>query len=209
MNLLQKDRDDFLVKKISPKRMETFLENWANSMTTMVDLDRSIGGVHWALTRLMEKYPEFFASMPKDGVTKFVAVNSIQTDLRKAWDATDLRQREWFIFQARYTYYRYTVTIPLELAAQKASGEEKARINDECIAAIHAAPPLTAFERVMWHFHRIANRARRCANVECPAPYFFARAKGTKYCSPECAGPALREQKRIWWRTHRGKGESQ
>lgn len=209
MNLPQQDPDHFLVKKLTPRRMEAVLVDWANAQTTLDDFRRGDNGAD-ALMGLIRKYPEFFGLLPEHPTTYFLAVNTVQRFLRMAWDATDLRRREWFIFKARYYYHKHCVSIPPGFSiATEVSREEKARILREVRATEQSPPPLTPFERVAWHFHRIAERARRCANVECPTPYFFAKAKGQKYCSANCAGPALREQKRIWWRTHRGKGESQ
>jgi hypothetical protein len=60
-------------------------------------------------------------------------------------------------------------------------------------------PPQTPFEQAAFQFHRVAARARHCNNFDCPAPYFFARRKGQKYCTPKCAGVGEREAKRRWW----------
>jgi len=66
-------------------------------------------------------------------------------------------------------------------------------------------PDLNAFERVMFHFQRIADRALRCANPECPAPYFFAKKKNQRYCGSACSAFGKREQDKQWWRRNRGK----
>jgi hypothetical protein len=208
VNISRKASDHFLAKKLTARRMEAVLVDWANSQTTVDDFLR--GDVGDALMGLIRKYPEFFGSMPKHPTTYFLAVNTVQRFLRMAWDATDLRRREWFIFKARYYYHQHNVSIPPGFSiAEEVSREEKARILHESRAAEQAPPPLTPFEQVAYHFHRIADRARRCGNPECPAPYFFARKKGQKYCSATCAGPAQRAQKLRWWRQNRGKGESE
>jgi hypothetical protein len=188
--------------------MESLLVDWANSTTVLSESWNALSIVN-ALEAMRRKYPEFFDSFPRDTTNKVALLTAVQSSLRMAWDASDLRQREWFIFSARHAYQQYTAVLPLRVALSNASAEEKPRIISELTAAESAAPALTPFERVAWHFHRIADRARRCAHVECPAPYFFAESKNQKYCSLDCSAPALRQQKRTWFRENRGKGKSQ
>jgi hypothetical protein len=43
----------------------------------------------------------------------------------------------------------------------------------------------------------------RCANPECPSPYFLRPKKTQRYCErPECIAHGQREHKLNWWRTH-------
>jgi hypothetical protein len=64
-------------------------------------------------------------------------------------------------------------------------------------------PPSTMFEKVMFHFQQIAYRARRCANRECAAPFYFVKRIGQVYCTPDCAVPAQRKSKSEWWARNR------
>jgi len=231
MNTSRKDSDHFLGETLSPLRMESFLVELANTMTALDGLGRMTASV----SRLIAQYPEMFASLrrpkpepdaprvriralkpmflagPESKIStgEWSVVENIQTFLRLAWDATDLRRREWAIFEARRFYREATVIVPIQIAMSKAeaegNGEEWRRLAFELNAARDTAPALTPFERVAYHFHRIAERARRCANSECPAPYFFAVKKGQKYCSSKCSAPSQRDQKRRWWRENRAK----
>jgi hypothetical protein len=61
---------------------------------------------------------------------------------------------------------------------------------------------LDPFGQVLVRATDISDRMRRCANFECPAPYFIARRLTQKYCADACAQPAQKESKRRWWREH-------
>jgi hypothetical protein len=176
-----------------------------------------------AIARLMKRYPEVFSSFPSVPPPPADAQSSIATShweivapiqrfLRLAWDAPGVREREWYIFKARDKYHFSTAYMPLwnnRMRAAHDTGkdlkQEMGWKTDEEDAVSISPPALTPFEQVMYHFHRIADRARHCGNPECPAPYFFAKKKGQKYCSSKCSAPAQREQKREWWRRNRAK----
>jgi hypothetical protein len=44
-----------------------------------------------------------------------------------------------------------------------------------------------------------SNRARFCANPDCPAPYFIAKRTTQRYCSPDCLKPFQKQWKLDWW----------
>ena len=209
MNTSRKKKDRFLGKsEMSAGQMENLLEDFANAPTSLAP--EQLGLVDSSVKRLLIKYPEFFESLQFKSVQGWLLVAQVQDSLRAAWDAPDLRRREWFIFQARRSYHWSTVIDPIETAMLN-TGDERIlqKLRSELAAARRAVPALTQFERVAYHFHRIADRARHCANPECPAPYFFASKKGQKYCSSKCSAPSQRDQKRRWWRENRAKNGGQ
>jgi hypothetical protein len=56
---------------------------------------------------------------------------------------------------------------------------------------------------ILEHWPKMA----RCANPECPAPYFFAKRSTQVYCERgECTQYALRKKALKWWEENRGKG---
>jgi hypothetical protein len=176
-----------------------------------------------ASARVVQRYPEVFSSLPYPIILpphptkKIHPVNwrilaKIREILVRAWDAPNQREREWYIFQARLEHHFFTVYYPMRDARVAIAVRAGADPDSESIRRtaeeeeVRISPPrVTPFEQVMYHFQRIADRARHCGNAECPAPYFFAIKKGQKYCSSKCSAPAQREQKREWWRTHRSK----
>jgi hypothetical protein len=196
---VQKQGDHFLARKLTPHRMDSLLTDWVNVRTEKPDkaynpamkalIDRSDDEIK----RLVTKYSDFFASRPPSQ-SLWEWVFRVQVFLRLAWDAPDLRQRDWFIHEARREYYSQAILKPIHL--------------DATGGLITSPPPLTPFERVMDRFSRIADRARHCANPECPSRYFFAVKRGQKYCTETCAAPARREQNRRWWRENRGGGKN-
>jgi hypothetical protein len=197
MNTSRKQTHDFLGKKeMSTRQMERVLVDLANALTHSD-----------SIKRLLMKYPVLFETLANKPVEGWLLVSQVQDYLRLAWDASDLRRREWFIFQARRSYHWSTVIDPINSARLDSKLEEQVRLSRDLVEAQRAVPALTPFERCAYHFHRIAERARRCGNPECPAPYFFAMKKGQKYCSSKCSAPSQRDQKRRWWRENRAKME--
>lgn len=178
----------------------------------------SIADTDAAIVRLIKRYPEFFASLQPPGTPPPKAESTIPTAhwelvarvqqfLRLAWDAPDLRTREWLIFKTRDQYYFHTVRLPLfeaRVGPDPAAGNLSQQSDEEYAASIQA-PPFVPFEQLMYRFQRMADLAFHCGNPECPAPYFFAKKKSQRFCSEDCSAPAKREAKRRWWRENRGK----
>src|SRR5262249_30721012 len=75
---------------------------------------------------------------------------------------------------------------------------------DDSIPKVRLIPPPKelpveqAFDYLLKH-HR---QARYCPNLNCPAPYFFAKRHTQRYCSSSCAQSGERETKRKWWAEH-------
>jgi len=101
--------------------------------------------------------------------------------LRAIWLTPDWRQREWRVFKLR------------EAAASPPVAASSALIWWQ------TPPEMKPVDLVLLHLLKAAERARYCANPDCPAPYFFATRRSQKYCSNNCASPAQSEFKRRWW----------
>lgn len=194
MNSSQKQTPHFL----GTTRAERLLTEWANIP------DPQSVHADAAIARLIGRYPQVFPEPAQDRPHHhWETVLYVRGYLRKAWDAPDSRHRDWYIFKVRDTY-RFSTERGVWEPRRDAAGQPLDP-SDQDLEQWNAPPPLTCFEQAMYHFHRISDRARHCANPECPAPYFFATKKGQKYCSVTCSAPAQREQKRRWWRQNRGK----
>ena len=187
MNTSKKSHRFLGRSEISVGQMENLLEDFANAPTSLAPDQKGL--TDESIKRLIIKYPEFFESLQFKSVQGWLLVAQVQDSLRAAWDAPDLRRQERFIFQARRSYHWSTVIDPIETAMLN-TGDERIlqKLRSELAAARCAVPTLSPFERVAYHFHRIAERARQCANPECPRPYFFASKKGQKYCQFEMFG---------------------
>jgi hypothetical protein len=46
-------------------------------------------------------------------------------------------------------------------------------------------------------------RLKKCANPECPTPFFIANHLSTRYCTMDCANWAQKRVKREWWNSNR------
>jgi len=208
MNTSQKSSHRFL----GDKQIERFLLDCVNSRTSFDEWKSNPRQGEQAMQRMTSTYPEFFeVELPelRTKTSEWLMVDGVQRYLRPAWNTTDPREREWLIFQARQDYFRVRVAIPCAIVRCETEGidpaEHAAVFGNRVDAELMKTPPLTTLERALYYFQRHSGRARRCANPECPAPYFFASKKGQKYCTSKCSAPSQREQKRRWWRENRAK----
>jgi hypothetical protein len=215
----------------NPDRAEDLLQFWANMADPLAD---EFGKDVESLLRLC---PEIFRELSgsrclaisqgsdEDREDFFHSVWGLREHLRSAWRATDLREREWYIYELRRLYVRHaqafsapTALSALEHERDRLFGQHAQSQLDLSMQQfgadfwnrsrfwgflVYPPPALTTFERVMFHFQRIAHFARKCENSECTAPYFFIRKKGQKYCTAECALPAQRKAKSEWWARNR------
>ncbi len=193
---------------ISRRDAERLLLDWAN-LPNLAYLPAS----EQARQRMRSRYPDLFGGLDEIELGGLLLV--VRDQLRQAWDASDRRHRDWYLFQARQTFHQ----IPI---IDRARREGLLGMNDdvrnrdnfrqnlargfELAGRLEEPPPSSPFEATLFHFQTvIADRAKHCQNPECPAPYFIAAKRWQKYCSEECAGPALRESKRRWWAENRAK----
>jgi hypothetical protein len=198
---------------ISARFAEKLLTDWVNLLGEWPRLenDESLRQTSEQIDWICRWYPDVFEDCPP---LPTVVLREI---LRKAWDAPDLRHRDWFMFKFR-DYYQQTVLRVQAVRADLNPGQIPPEMpvivpstRDEVLESTgprNDPPPITLIEAVAFYFQRNANRARRCPNPECEFPYFLARKKGQKYCSEKCAKPARRESKRKWWSENRGKLKS-
>ncbi|HXE90486.1 MAG TPA: hypothetical protein VNK82_05920 [Terriglobales bacterium] len=192
------------------RRAARILAEWANLAGSRPNLV-SVA----ACNRFMKRHSMLFAgSSPRRGrlwPLTAAQIGQARNLLRQAWDEPDIRRREWLIFRLRATYEYWR-----RLAQEQAGEQEGIRLRDveaerqrrkdlheafgfDSIPLPATAPELAQAERVFFHFTRLAPTAMHCANPECPAPYFFRRKKGQRYCSAKCSGPAKSAAKRRWW----------
>lgn len=199
-NSSQQDRGQTLAR-VTPRQIEDFLQDLAN----LVPMWQK-GGALGNAKRILRLYPNFFpSSFPVDSalsrrasqeLMKFPGEESMQKQmakfagrvaslyhihyftlaLRKAWDQPDLRSREWYIDSLRREFH--------EAMNPDMQGD---------------LPPLNPFEQAMVHLKRVSARAKHCGNPDCGNPYFLAKKRSYKYCSPACSEPAQKAFKRDWW----------
>ena len=163
-----------------------------------------------AVNRLERKYPEIFSGFPgfpeKNIADRDVTIMDIRDLLRKTWESSDRRSREWYLYKLSDHYHQSRVIKPELRRDWLQNGETSLGLfTHERWLKDQQPPPLTPFEHALFHLRVIIERARRCANSECPAPYFLTKKKGQRYCSSKCSAPAQREQKRRWWTENRAK----
>jgi hypothetical protein len=129
--------------------------------------------------------------------------------LRRAWDARDYRRREWYCHEMAAYFHRLRPDRDLKesLGTAMAKGTLGDFLEPGSLLFSLREPPRrpSALEAALLYFKKNITHARHCRNRECPAPYYFARKKNQKYCSPVCALPAQRASKRKWWHENRQK----
>jgi hypothetical protein len=73
------------------------------------------------------------------------------------------------------------------------SKEKRLKPNPRCLPSVLAVATL---------LH--AAKLRVCRNLDCPGRYFLGVRSDQKYCSTDCALPAVRAAKRKWWNKEHG-----
>ena len=193
--------------KYSPKQLERFLVELAN---LQVDVDAArrfrerfaafipphdeewIAGLlenHEEIAEQIHRLPNI--TVEEMGENAWVA--TLKLMLNDLWAEPDLRQKEWGVFAFRYALYKW--------GDRSLKGDNLFKILYDPAKRFRVPPP-TPFELALSHLVKAGDRARYCANPECPAPYFFVTRKNQRYCSEICAAPAQRELNRKWWAEH-------
>lgn len=178
--------------------MERFLCDWVNvpGPWPLENMDKqSLARFGKAIERLRHHWAGIFGESALGNLW-------LRDMLRRAWDTSDIREREWLCFRLRDAYA--TMVRRDGIHGEGMSIEDMRKEDLDVTGPRYAAPPITPFETAIFHFQR-RKTARRCLNPDCAAPYFFAAKKAQQFCSPDCALPARLESKRRWWNENRGK----
>jgi len=190
MSSSRKDGVRLLGTTVTPAAADDFLLRLANLA------DNPDAAAH-----LLAKYPEM---LPVIGHVR--QVFAFRRELRRAWNSQDARTRDWYLSSLRRGAALLTRFPELKERMRQMPDQP----TDEDLDYLTEPPPqITPFEAALYYFQaRVGDLAKRCAHVDCPAPYFIASKRAQKFCSEKCAGPANRESKRKWWADNRGKGGS-
>lgn len=162
-----------------------------------------------AIKRICARYARAFEDCPS------IALIVLRDLARKAWTAADARSAEWYLFRLRHLHWETVRRVRAVQGAAKASTKPEREIPtipgtlEEAMRAVAQSepPPVTEIEAAAFYLQKNLRRALYCPNAECPAPYFFIKKKGQRYCSFECGLPARRESKRTWWNENRAKSK--
>ncbi len=194
---------------IEPPRAEGFLLDVAN----LSDRWWKRSGderISRPMKMLSERYPEIFDPFRDKPLPLVGAISGLRDYLRRAWDASDARHRDWYLFEMRREYRDFMIEmdgVQTHVTEFPGKGIIPAITVTRLDARFSEPPLLTPIEVAAFYFQtRIGDRAKHCGGPDCPAPYFIAVKRWQKYCSLACAGPAGRESKRKWWHEHKGKG---
>ena len=130
-------------------------------------------------------------------------VRKMRTYLQRFWREPDPRARDWYIQRAR-EFYQKLFALPKTSSVRDEA--ENARSMDELRNALYRVnieaenlldePPLgNPIEDALYALQQRAlipsRRPLFCPNPRCAKPYFLSEKKGKKFCSTECALPAL------------------
>jgi hypothetical protein len=166
--------------KISPLQARRFLEELAN-----------VGDTELAENRFNNQYADFFPdagylseiTVVDPGLSQgsgFVVSGSmrpllgLRDRLRQVWSEPDPGAKEWMTFLLR--------------------------LEPSMSVDMMAVPPApNGFQQSVIYLLKNGNRARRCENLTCTSPYFWAARKSQKFCNDGCALPAKQAAKRKWW----------
>jgi hypothetical protein len=194
---------------LSKRLAERFLLNLANlrgawplDENDEVELKRTVE----SLDSFRPQYRDVLADSEPVGIL------ILRDFLRKAWDATSARQRDWYVFKFRDYSQKMTDRIRANAAAlpyQKLPPVPlilATTFPEAALLTSQSEPSeLSALEVIGFDFlAKLLARAKRCDNPGCRVePYFFLKKKGQKYCSETCSIPAQRAAKLRWWNENR------
>src|SRR5437588_6438158 len=99
-----------------------------------------------------------------EGIVWMLALSNM---LRNLWTEPDLRQKEGRAFLFRLLLYSAKSDVSAVISTVPVVRELLGR------ARFPRIPPPIPFEQALNYLIKYADRARYCANPECPAPYFF------------------------------------
>jgi hypothetical protein len=184
--------------RVAPVRAEKFLMSLANLCDDRASVEKFVRDfsslspertvADWTAFASKPEWEQLkrspYCPLPKE-------LGQLRETLRYMWKEPDLRTRDWIAYNLRF----------YELL-----GVDFTLLNPEVTG--RQLPPPTPFEQCVLHLRKCVDRARYCTNPSCPAPYFFARRRGQRYCSDACAVPGQREFKRRWWDEHGDKWRS-
>jgi hypothetical protein len=94
---------------------------------------------------------------------------ALQKAVREAWLASDDRQRNYILLPILAPFIR------------------------------QPHQPRNVLDQAFWYLIDHAGMTRLCPNDGCPAPYFFKKHRGQRYCTAGCTADAQRAYKRKWW----------
>jgi hypothetical protein len=147
------------------------------------------------------RYPQLFVGDRNPEETATV----LRQLLRRAWQARDQRHRDWYCHGIASYYHHGRPDRDLKESLGPAIARGVLEPSSLLFALREPPRRPTTLESALLYFKKNCNRARRCPSDDCLAPYFVARKKNQKYCSPACVKPAQRATKRRWWKKHRAK----
>ncbi len=112
--------------------------------------------------------------------------------IQAIWTQPDARRREW-----NGAVLRTLLAMPPinDMKSKFRAGDSLAMILPEPL-------PESPIETAMDYLLKSHQKARKCENPECPAPYFFGLKASQRYCGEACAEHGQREAKRRWWNEH-------
>lgn len=198
-----------ILGQVTPRIAEAFVSDVANLQDNWSH-KASDQPVSPEMKRLNERYPNVFSQLRNKPLLLLQVMDNMRHFLRVAWQATDGRHRDWYLFEMRRTYRDFLIAAedrPRKITKYPAHGDIPELTIEEIDSRLEEPPPALSLEAILYYFQtRIRDRAKYCGNPDCPAPYFIAKKRWQKYCSEECAGLANREAKRRWWHENKGVG---
>jgi hypothetical protein len=195
---------------MAPKPLVAGSKRWIESfLTDCANLPLSDMSI-WEETdkrakKVIARYPEVFAGIELKSSTRGLGV--IADGIRRIWDAPNLWTRNWHIYKLADFYHGTRLaTEHLRPYGDKDPGvyAGATELSVSTIRLMEPPPADDPFMLALVHLQR-TDKARRCPNAACAAPYFFATKRRQKHCTPECAAECTREQKRQWWTDNRAK----
>jgi hypothetical protein len=105
----------------------------------------------------------------------------LSVDVQQTWETSIYENREWRFSRLRNQVWELSTAADWDMPDD---------------------PPVTPLYRAISHLQDQASHARRCPNVDCSEPFFFATWRNQKFCGPKCAALSKQAAKRRSWQKH-------
>jgi hypothetical protein len=172
--------------RLALRKTKRLLLDWAN----LPEL-----GDDW-LGSMLKQHPDVFGPFAHNRAILRDVIGKIRIFLQAAWKATNMRERDWWLFKARQEYSSAILgTLPMsQYKMLEIPGAGPHRVGDLRWRMLSAIPPQTAFDRAVVY----AQRMSYCEGPNCEEPFFLRGPKRERYCL-DCKREArLRTRKKYW-----------
>ena len=158
------------------RKTKDLLLDWVNLPDSLSDF--------W-LDEMLSRHQATFQRFAHDRALLRRVLAAVRYFLRLAWEAKDMRSRDWWLFTARQEYsddsFRALPKQYLDVMRVLSSSAEDAPVEEVLRRFVRGVPPASAIDRVVSYAERMSCCEGR--EEECEEPFFLRGPKRERYCA--------------------------